>query len=480
MIYLPTLPYYCKFPNDHTFEFYGRAVTDSFECSSGRFFPMQTSGISEVNNSNESDRSKIKLTKHRGLFLVRIGKYQSIIPGAEYKITGRIKNDKDLLHAPILLRYKPQAVIEPAQGGYQIEKYSDPSYLHHALNYLKYHFTSHLSWGVGKTEGELLAGITLGKRGRRLGSNWTCDFTVSGISHLIVASGAQLSILCSPLFFILHKIKLSRVLRWCMLILSICFIFLLALFLGMEPSILRAAVMGTITLLSIGFGRCAAGSATLSTTALFWLIQNPMLSRDSAFLLSLSASFGIIFIAPLMIHLHPIERVREDFNVFSTWNPFLKFTVAAIKKTIDFMIFSSMTTLAAQTAITPVLAITAERLSFAGFLSNIFAIPIGQIILLLGAISSFSGFASFTLCLQLNTALDNLAKILITIAHDFKYLPFANFSVPAPPLWLIPVWFLAWAVVVQRWQTYRARFEWQNSKNGKASNVNSGVEIIRI
>jgi competence protein ComEC len=369
-------------------------------------------------------------------------------------VYGILDNSPDPVHGPIALRYRPRAILRPGISGYKIEKISEPDRLSDFMNRLRYRLMSHLSWGIGCRESELVAGITFGRKGRRFSGNWARDFYQAGLSHLIVASGAQVSLLFLPLMLVFSKIRIPKFARVMVLTLLAMILFAFARLLGGEPSILRAAVMGTILLISLGIDRNTFGLATLAATGWFWLIVNPLLINDISFLLSFAASFGIIYFSP------PFSgKVTAFINTTSlkaSLHDFSSIKFLSIYKHLQWLARSfisvSIITICAQLGVIPVLACTVGRITLAGFIANIIAVPIAQVILYLGALSGVGGFISPVISLKINHFLDFLARILMDVAHDFASIPNANFPIDPMPASFAIAWYLLFICIVENWR----------------------------
>jgi len=111
----------------------------------------------------------------------------------------------------------------------------------------------------------------------------------TGTLHIIALSGMNISILttlCAQTTLFMGR-KASS-------ILTICLIVLFVLFVGPSPSVVRAAMMGSLLLLSIYFGRRDWGLLSLFLVAGIMLLFDFSLIKNLCFQLSFMATFGII------------------------------------------------------------------------------------------------------------------------------------------------------------------------------------------
>ncbi|MBX9723840.1 MAG: ComEC/Rec2 family competence protein, partial [Candidatus Obscuribacterales bacterium] len=99
---------------------------------------------------------------------------------------------------------------------------------------------------LGAEDGDLLASIVLGDKAVKLGQDITDKFRACGLSHILAASGFNLSVVAIAIYFVL---------RFCVRNLwianSICFLGMLVFVViaGPSPSVVRACLMGALLLL---------------------------------------------------------------------------------------------------------------------------------------------------------------------------------------------------------------------------------------
>ena len=119
-----------------------------------------------------------------------------------------------------------------------------------------------------------------------------------GLTHIVVASGAHLSILVG----IARKIfgKLSR---FAGLFFSIGFVVFFMCMVGWTPSILRAGVMAILSLITWYCGRKMAPWRLILITMAFTLMLNPMFLINLGWLLSFASYAGIMMLGPRLIKL---------------------------------------------------------------------------------------------------------------------------------------------------------------------------------
>ena len=114
-----------------------------------------------------------------------------------------------------------------------------------------------------------------------------------GLVHIVVASGAHLSILVEIARKIFGKIS-----RFAGLAFSMMFVVFFMAMVGWTPSILRAGMMAILTLLTWYAGRKVAPWRMILIVAGTTLVMNPMFLIDLGWLLSFASYAGIMMLGP--------------------------------------------------------------------------------------------------------------------------------------------------------------------------------------
>ncbi|MGO4256775.1 ComEC/Rec2 family competence protein [Marmoricola sp. RAF53] len=121
------------------------------------------------------------------------------------------------------------------------------------------------------------------------------DFQVAGMTHLLAVSGTNLTLIVGALLLLA---------RWCgvrargLLLVGLLGVAGFVLLAGPEPSVLRAAAMGTVALLGTGRAGPGRGLRALGAGVLFLVLLDPWLARSVGFALSVVATGGILLLGP--------------------------------------------------------------------------------------------------------------------------------------------------------------------------------------
>jgi len=111
----------------------------------------------------------------------------------------------------------------------------------------------------------------------------------TGTLHIVALSGTNISILIS-----LAAITTLPLGRKASSIFTLCLIVVFVLLVGPSPSVVRAAIMGSLSLFAVYFGRRSWGMLSLFLTALTMLLFDSSLVKNISFQLSFLATFGLI------------------------------------------------------------------------------------------------------------------------------------------------------------------------------------------
>ena len=152
--------------------------------------------------------------------------------------------------------------------------------------------------GGSGEKGAVLTSLIIGDTtgiSQRLSTN----VKVSGVSHMLVVSGMHLGIICGILIKVLHR----RTRRWVSLVvglIAVCFITITCLF---HISILRASIAYFVMLLGRAIKRNSDGLNSLGLGVTVAVILWPYIAYNVAFLLSISATFAVLYPAQMLMDL---------------------------------------------------------------------------------------------------------------------------------------------------------------------------------
>jgi competence protein ComEC len=150
------------------------------------------------------------------------------------------------------------------------------------------------STSVSGLAGGLLPGLVIGDTSR-LDPALADDFRATGMTHLVAVSGANCAILLGCVLFLARCCRAGpRVTTFLGALALIGFVLLAR----PSPSVLRAAAMGAIGLIGLASGRPRAAVPALAAGVFVLVIVDPELAGDMGFALSVTATAGLLLLAP--------------------------------------------------------------------------------------------------------------------------------------------------------------------------------------
>lgn len=227
-------------------------------------------------------------------------------------------------------------------------------------------------------QASLAQGIILGMRGN-IPQEMRDDFALSGTAHLLAISGLHLGIMAGILLGIGLWLFGRR--HYIYVWLAFGAIWLFTVITGMNPPVVRGAIMVSVFLLAEALGRQRSAIAALTLAAAIMVGVSPYILGDAAFQLSFLAMAGLIFIFPILRDLGRRATgawLGEDGAVASTANVVVD-TVSA--------------TLGAVIAVWPVVAYYFGIVSLVGPLATFLALPALPFIIILGVLAAALGIA---------------------------------------------------------------------------------------
>jgi competence protein ComEC len=316
-----------------------------------------------------------------GLVLVRVGKNQTYQYGDRLRFRGRLATppeDEDFSYRDYLARegmlsYMPitEATVLPGNGG---------DFFHRALYALKDRSLANIYRLFPDPEASLLAGILLGVD-TGLTRELQEAFKNTGTAHIIAISGFNIAIIAGIFLSLFRRALGPR--RGAMA--AMAGIALYTLLVGADAAVVRAAIMGGLSLLARQVGRRNLGLNTLAFVALVMALVNPLVLWDVGFQLSFFATLGLILYAEPLTQL--AARLLSTFNL----QPSTQQNI--LQPLSDFFLL----TLAAQITTIPIMAYHFQRISLVSLIANPFILPAQPAVMILGGLAVLLSLVIFPL-----------------------------------------------------------------------------------
>ncbi|MFC1721205.1 ComEC/Rec2 family competence protein, partial [Patescibacteria group bacterium] len=214
----------------------------------------------------------------------------------------------------------------------------------------------------------LLGGLVVGAK-QALGKDLLDDFRATGIIHIVVLSGYNVTIVAEAIMRFLSFAP--RVFAMSFGAISIiCF----AIMTGAGATIVRASIMALLVIAARATGRTKEITTALLFAGLLMLLHNPkILIFDPSFQLSFLATLGLIYLAPL---------IEKHFHLLPTKWGFREFATA---------------TVATQIFVLPLLIFMIGEVSLVSLPVNLFVLAVIPLTMLFGFLAGMAAFISFAL-----------------------------------------------------------------------------------
>ncbi len=259
--------------------------------------------------------------------------WADVLLGQTLQASGRLDPGNDPATAAVLRSSRaPQVVAQPGR-------------VLNAAETVRSGIRASLS-GSGPEARTLVPALVVGDD-RQMPAQVVADFRTCGLTHLAAVSGTNLTLVVGALLVLA---------RWAgvrargLLVVGALGVVGFVLVARAEPSVVRAAAMGTVALVGMGVHGRRQGARALGVATLALLLVDPWLAISYGFALSVLATAGILFLAPGFR-----DRLR-------TWLPRWAAEAVAVP-------------LAAQLVCTPVVAALSGQVSLVAVVANMVVAP---------------------------------------------------------------------------------------------------------
>jgi len=358
--------------------------------------------VAEPDIREKTQKLTFQPRSFEGKVLVTTGKYPQYQYGDKLKITGKLESPKELgdFDYPGYLAkdgiysvtYLPKIeLLERNQGNFVYAK----------ILQIKNKLRESLYQSLSPPQSSILGAMILGDK-KQISEDLKQSLNIAGVRHITAISGLHVTILTSILMTILIGLGLWRQQAfWFSIILIALFIIMT----GLQPSAIRAGIMGGLFLLAQYLGKMSVSSRSIVFAAALMLTQNPLLLKlDVGFQLSFLAMMGIIYLMPIF----------QDWLKFIPWkNP----------KSILAM------TLSAYLFTLPILIYNFGYISLVAPITNVLIVPLLPFIMLFGFIFSLTGIIFHPLGWILSWPAWGLLTYLTEIVDWFSGFPLAFLTI---------------------------------------------------
>jgi len=361
-----------------------------------------------------------------GTVLVRASPFEDWRYGDRLRVLGRLElppESEDFSYRAYLARkeilaYLPHAevtLLDRQQGNFFYRTVYD----------FRQRCLAALQRAFPEPQASLLAGILLGIESG-IPTKVRQAFIDSGTMHIVAISGFNITLLVGLFMAILTQ----ALGRWRGTVVSVGLIGVYVVLVGANASVVRAGIMGVLTLFAAQIGRRQSGINSLAFVAALMALSEPDILWDVSFQLSFAATLGLVLYAsPLnewavrqLARLMQAETAQRFGNLLSEWALF---------------------TFAAQLTTLPILLYHFRHLSLIAFLVNPLILPVQPAVMVGGGIAMFLAL--------IHPALGQLAAYLVLplVTYTIRMvewsaaLPYSSVRFSSIPLYGVLIFYLA-------------------------------------
>jgi competence protein ComEC len=260
------------------------------------------------------------------------------------------------------------------------------------------------------------------------------EFRLLGLSHLVVASGANLIIIVRLL-----RRGAMRISKFTATAASFGFIGLFLLITGFSTSMSRAALVASLSLLAWYYGRNIHPLVlVLLASAITLLVDPSFLWGDVGWYLSFAAFGGVVFLAPLINHYFWGDQEPGALR------------------------YIFVATVAAQIATFPIIALMFSQYSPLALLANLLVQPLVPIAMLLTFIAGVAGLAAPAIASFIGWPAELILSLTIKLTSWMSTSPFAVGKIEITGSTMVGMYALVTAAAFYLWRNTQHRFRQDN------------------
>lgn len=302
---------------------------------------------------------------------------------------------------------------------------------------IKNAYLAGLQRALPEPHASLAGGITVGDK-RSLGDKLTEQFQKTGLVHIVVLSGYNITLIVGALMLLVRNMPL----RW-RFVLGGGAVLAFVLMTGASATGVRAGAMAGIALLAAAAYRKYAIDRALALTAAAMVLWNPhVLLYDPGFQLSVIATLGLIHVSPL-------------FEKKLAWMP-ERFELRSI----------AAATLGTQAAVLPLLIHQTGLLSLVSLPANLLVLPAIPLAMITSFAAGIAGSLFETIGIVIGLPAYVLLSYVVWMTELLAKIPLGSVELPAFSGWWVMAAY-AGLLILFRWY-----------KNKSAGDIPAGVVVL--
>ena len=382
------------------------------------------SSFPEVKNGNTEMILNIKnIDSEKNLeysrIILKLPHYRAIQRGERVSLQGTlqsIQEKEDSTYKEYLERKYIYGIVETKNA----EVIEEANIFWKIIGHIRSSVSNHIDTQYQYPYDGFLEGLLLGSK-YGLSQKLSEAFRITGLTHIIAISGYNITLIVmimSSMFGFLG--------RYAKVILSIIAVCVFTVLVGAEASVVRACIMGVVSLLGLYFGRPTYvwGSLLWAMVCMTWYEPRTFLF-DVGFQLSVVATIGVVSLSKICIRwfsfLPNIFEIRESFAI----------------------------TIAAQITTLPILIYHFGNISFISPIANVMVAPFLPWAMLLGCMEIALTWIPFIPEILLFGG-EMILKIISFIAIQLSAIPYAQIQVKHMSFILLSIIYIALLFIISR------------------------------
>jgi competence protein ComEC len=279
----------------------------------------------------------------------------------------------DFSYKEYLARQGIHSLVRTYGGGIKVLSRDRGDPFHTVLYRFRSHGIATIYAMLPDPAASLLAGILLGDDSG-MPSELTDAFSATNTAHIIAISGFNIAVVAGVLSKLGRRLLgAHRTTLFVILGLTIY-----TLLVGASASVVRAAVMGVLSVIALHYNRPNTALISLAFAAWAMTVLNPLTLYDLGFQLSFLATLGLILFVP------GLTRVAETFLAKAI-------SAERARQVVGVLGDSLIVTMAAEITTLPLILFTFHRLSLVGLATNFLILPIQPQVMLVGGLATLTG-----------------------------------------------------------------------------------------
>jgi competence protein ComEC len=370
--------------------------------------------------------------KSQGVILAQAPRYGDYAYGDRVIVSGQLLTPPefdDFSYRDYLARRGIHAMIPNAEVTIVAHDQGEPWYA--VLYDLKNRAKNTIDRLLPSPQAPLLEGILLGVESG-IPEDTREDFNRTGTSHIIAISGTNIVVVIGVLMGILIPIAGKKRAGWITMI-GVAFY---TVFVGADPAVVRAAIMGGLSIIAAQTGRKAYGLTSLAFSVWLMTLWNPLALWDVGFQLSVAATAGLVLFS-------------RDFTSIARKALLRGFTPDMTRHILHWVVEPITVSLAAQITTTPLILLYFGRLSIISLIANVLIAPAQAYIMVLGWIAVLVGMLWLPLGKPLAWVVWLPLTYTLKIVHGLSQFNWSSMDVnfSSSGAWIFYVLLLAFALI---------------------------------